>query len=221
MSDVLLRDGFEIVQGVVKVEQQSELRDALGINDRAGRRGLLSEAAVWRLAHAPEITSLMTSRLGPLARPVRAIFFDKTQGVNWLVPWHQDLTIAVKQHHEVPGYGPWTMKDGIPHVQPPVGVLEQMLTLRLHLDSCDAANGALQVIPGSHCEGRLSAASIQELRKGSRLHIVSAQAGDVLLMKPLILHASSPSSSPRRRRVLHIEYAALGLPEPLEWHDAA
>jgi ectoine hydroxylase-related dioxygenase (phytanoyl-CoA dioxygenase family) len=82
--------------------------------------------------------------------PVRAIFFDKSSGSNWLVPWHQDLTIAVASKCEAPGFGPWSVKDGIPHVQPPDELLKQMIALRLHLDDCDASNGALRVIPGSH-----------------------------------------------------------------------
>jgi ectoine hydroxylase-related dioxygenase (phytanoyl-CoA dioxygenase family) len=152
---------------------------------------------------------------------VRGIYFDKSPGANWLVPWHQDLTIAVKARHEHPGFGPWTVKDGITHAQPPVKMLEQMLTLRLHLDDADESNGALSVIPGSHQRGRLSPEEIASTRQVHSRVLCNAGAGDVLLMRPLLLHASARSTSSRHRRILHIEYAAFHLPAGLEWQEAA
>ena len=96
-----------------------------------------------------------------------------------------------------------------------------MLTARLHLHDCDQTNGALRVVPGTHRLGRLSAERIQQLREHDPDHLCHLNAGDALLMRPLLLHASSRSQSNRHRRVLHIEYAAFSLPEPLEWHEAA
>jgi ectoine hydroxylase-related dioxygenase (phytanoyl-CoA dioxygenase family) len=153
--------------------------------------------------------------------PVRAIYFDKSAEANWLVPWHQDLTIAVRDAAEVPGFGPWSTKDGIPHVQPPAELLERMLTVRLHLDDADATNGALRVLPGSHRFGRLPPERIKELRGEQPEFLCASRAGDALLMRPLLLHASSRSTSPRHRRILHIEYAAFDLPKELRWHEAA
>src|SRR5205807_4301579 len=95
---------------------------------------------------------------------VRAIYFDKSPEANWLVSWHQDLTLALRARAEVPGFGPWSTKDGIPHVQPPVELLQQMLSVRLHLDDADESNGALRVLPGSHRCERLAPARIRELR---------------------------------------------------------
>jgi hypothetical protein len=95
-----------------------------------------------------------------------------------------------------------------------------MLTTRLHLDDCDETNGALRVLPGSHRLGRLSAQRIRQLRERHPDYVCHLNAGDALLMRPLLLHASSRSQSNRHRRVLHIEYAAFPLPEPLEWHEA-
>lgn len=222
MSDVQLnRDGFEIVSGVLNEEQQAELRLALGNNACPGRRGILSVPLVAELANAPEVLGMMSECLEAPARPVRAIYFDKSPEANWLVPWHQDLTIAVNTRTDVPGFGPWSVKDGIPHVQPPVALLEQMLTIRFHLDDCDESNGALHVIPGTHCFGRLDAANIRLIRETQPVQVCCLRAGDALLMRPLLLHASSHSTSDRHRRVLHIEYAACALPEPLHWHEAA
>lgn len=152
--------------------------------------------------------------------PVRAIFFDKSPASNWLVPWHQDVTIAVARQMEVPGFGPWSRKDGIPHVQPPVALLEGMLAVRLHLDDCDATNGALRVLPGTHRCGRLGPAQIAATRSAGAEVVCEASAGDVLLMRPLLLHASGKSQTHRRQRVLHIEYCSAELPGGLAWHDA-
>jgi ectoine hydroxylase-related dioxygenase (phytanoyl-CoA dioxygenase family) len=157
----------------------------------------------------------------PRAFPIRAIYFDKSPAANWLVPWHQDLTLVLRSHAEVRGFGQWSVKDGVPHVQPPVEVLEQMLTVRLHLDDADESNGALRVLPGSHRLGRLSPGQIQELRARQTDVLCTIAAGDAMLMRPLLLHASGRSTSQRHRRVLHIEYAAFSLPDGLEWHEAA
>jgi ectoine hydroxylase-related dioxygenase (phytanoyl-CoA dioxygenase family) len=165
--------------------------------------------------------SLIRPHLPAEPRPVRAIYFDQSAEANWGVPWHQDLTIALRARVEVAGFGPWSTKEGIPHVQPPADLLAQMLTIRQHLDDTDESNGALQVLPGSHREGRLSNDRIREWRARRAEFLCSAAAGDALLMRPLLLHASGHSTSPRHRRVLHIEYAGFALPEALEWHEAA
>jgi ectoine hydroxylase-related dioxygenase (phytanoyl-CoA dioxygenase family) len=150
-------------------------------------------------------------------RAVRGIWFDKSPQANWLVAWHQDLTVAVREQVETPGYSAWSVKEGTPHVQPPTGVLERMLAVRLHLDDADAQNGALRVLPGSHRLGRLSAAQIQELRATQAEVLCQAAAGDALLLRPLLLHASGRSASSTHRRVLHLEYAGFDLPGGLRW----
>lgn len=127
------------------------------------------------------------------------------------------MTIAVQERREVPGFNAWSVKEGVPHVQPPVEVLERMQTLRLHLDDADASNGALRVLPGSHRWGRLSAEGIGGQRATIREIVCEAQVGDVLLIRPLLLHASSRATCDRTRRVLHIEYAAEELPGGLKW----
>jgi len=109
----------------------------------------------------------------------------------------------------------------IPHVQPPVEFLQQMLTVRLHLDDADESNGALRVLPGTHRLGRLSSRRIQELQRDQPEFLCVVSAGDAVLMRPLLLHASSRSASTRHRRVLHLEYAAFSLPSELSWHEAA
>src|SRR5205807_2460085 len=151
--------------------------------------------------------------------PAQAIYFDKSAERNWMVAWHQDLTIAVRERIEVAGFGPWSMKGAALHVQPPIEVLEKMLTVRLHLDDADESNGALRVLPGSHRFDRLDAEAIERLRKQTPEHLCIAKAGDALVMRPLLLHASRRSSTTGHRRVLHIEYSAFELPGGLRWSD--
>lgn len=132
----------------------------------------------------------------------------------------QDLIIAVKEKKAVEGFSAWSEKGGIPHVQPPVEILENLLTLRIHLDDCDADNGALKVIPKSHLYGKLNSEQIICLKQAAKVYICTAKAGDVLMMRPLLLHSSSASVQPCDRRVLHIEYGALKLPDGLEWFNS-
>ena len=145
--------------------------------------------------------------------------FDKIAGANWKVPWHQDLTVALRERQDTDGFGPWSEKAGIVHAQAPVALLANMLTLRLHLDDCDETNGPLRVLPGTHMQGRLNAAQIQTLRTQIPPIACLAKQGGVVLMRPLLLHASSPAQTPRHRRVIHLEYAAAdALPRYLQWH---
>lgn len=156
-------------------------------------------------------------------RCVRGIVFDKTPAVNWKVAWHQDRTIAVAERHDVAGFGPWSSKDGVGHVEPPAEVLGRMITLRLHLDDCGESNGPLRVIPDSHRLDILSDGQIAALRnvggvgEASREITLTCAAGDVLAMRPLLLHASAAATQPSRRRVVHLEFSPDQLPQPLTW----
>jgi len=221
MNHLFEQQGFAIVPHVLTTSEREQLIESLGPVTGAGRRGLLALPIVAQLAGSSRLLDIVRPHLPADPRPVRAIYFDKFPEANWLVAWHQDLTLALRAKADAPGFGPWSIKDGVPHVQPPVHLLEQMLTTRLHLDDCDETNGALRVLPGSHRLGRLSAERIRQLRKHHPDHLCHLTAGDALLMRPLLLHASSRSQSTRHRRVLHIEYAAFLLPEPLELHEAA
>jgi len=159
--------------------------------------------------------------VGPNARPIKAILFDKSVESNWYVTWHQDLTIAVKEKVELEGFGPWSIKDGIQHVQPPREVLENIVSLRIHLDDCPEENGAIKFIAGSHKIGVMSSAEIGNHRD-SNMHVCCpADRGDVIVMRPLILHSSSQSTIVNHRRVLHIEFAGADLPGGLVWAESS
>ncbi len=216
-------DGFAIVDRYLDLTTIALLiqdLEALKLTpDRAGMRNILELLpSVEMLARSQEIRSLVELGLGNRARLVRGIFFDKQPTANWKVPWHQDLTIAVKQRLELPDYHPWSLKGGIPHVQPPPAILERMLTVRVHLDRTDATNGALRVIPGSHRQGKLNRVEIDRWKQLNTATICTCEPRGILLMRPLLLHASSIASSPTHRRVIHLEYAACDLAAGLEWY---
>lgn len=213
--------GFVVIRAAISVDVVDRLKVCLGEVEGAGRRGMLRLSEIASFAASDALTAWVSPFLPATSRPVRAIYFDKKTEANWLVTWHQDLSIAVTQRREASGFGPWSVKDGIDHVQAPVSLLEQMLTVRVHLDDADESNGALKVLPGTHRLGILRTGEIARLRSEVPEHLCESKAGDVLLMRPLLLHASGRSKSPTRRRVLHIEYAGCDLPENLEWSQAA
>ena len=185
---------------------------------RGGVRNILDKSPyLHALATSGPPSRAVEILLGPGARPTKLTIFDKTPHANWKVPWHQDLTITDQERHDVPGFGPWTIKDGVPHVQPPVAILEQVIALRLHLDDTPAENGALRVLPGTHKLGRLSDQKVASLRRETQEVVCEVPAGGAMLMSPLLLHASSASDAPSRRRVLHFEFSAALLPGGLEW----
>ncbi len=221
MSGNLESDGFSILCRAFSKEDCAELISQIATPTGTNQRGLLSNPAINDLARSVSVMRILGPHMDREPKPVRAIFFDKTPDRNWFVAWHQDVTLAVHARANLPGFGPWTEKDGIPHVHAPAEFLERMLTLRIHLDDADETNGGLRVIPGSHRNGKLNAAQIADLRASVPEHLCRVRAGDVLLMRPLLLHASRRSNLPAQRRILHIEYAACALPTPLEWHAGA
>lgn len=163
----------------------------------------------------PELTPIVAA-LSPAARPVRCVLFDKTRDSNWAVPWHQDRTIALEARRDVPGYGPWSVKQGVIHVEPPFPLMAAMLTLRLHLDDCPADNAPLLVVPGSHRQ-RHAAAAVAGIAAAGDIVTCLAAAGDVWVYRTPIIHASQRAERPRRRRVLQIDYCAASLPPELAW----
>lgn len=160
---------------------------------------------------------IVTPILGVMARPVRALLFDKSARNNWALGWHQDRTIVVKERRVVEAFGPWTRKQGLLHVAPPFDVLRSMVTIRVHLDAVPQTNAPLLVAPGSHRLGRIAESDIAAVVAQCGLQVCLAEAGDVWLYATPILHASDAAVEPQRRRVLQVDYAVGSLPGGLEW----
>ena len=228
----LEESGFKIERNVLPASLLSELaRELERLSEGAGEavsvqkgdaayalRNLLGASSrimgILRMSMLPDLLRRFVPE--PLYA-VRGILFDKPFRANWFVPWHQDLTIAVQERRIIqPGFARWTVKAGIHHARPPSRFLANMLTARIHLDDANESNGALRVVPGSHREGILPAAKIPELvERGA--HVCAVSAGDVMFMRPLLLHSSRATTISGHRRVLHIEFSPDVLPEPVEW----
>ena len=228
LQEEIDKNGFAICEKVLSVQEVSKLLIAIAqieesnsVRKRGGVfavRNLLDVSPeVRELANSSSVRTLVEPILGPTFLPVRGILFDKISDANWKVPWHQDVTIAVQERVDIEGFGPWSMKADVLHVQPPAYILEGMLSVGLHLDPCGEANGALRVIPGSHREGKIPEEKIASLHERSPERVCELGVGGILLMRPLLLHASSPSQIPEHRRVVHIDFAAVDLPSGMNW----
>jgi ectoine hydroxylase-related dioxygenase (phytanoyl-CoA dioxygenase family) len=168
----------------------------------------LGNASVAAIANGAELLGIAREVLGREARPFRATLFDKSPDSNWLVVWHQDKSLPIQERRDVAGWGPWSMKADVPYAHAPARALEQVLALRLHLDDSNRDNGPLRVLPGTHSMGVLTDEAVEQLA----LRFVQVDClvgkGGVVAMRPLIVHASSKSTTETPRGVLHIEYAA-------------
>ena len=216
-------NGFAIVNDVVDAavverlcEDIERVPDGDAVRSRQsmfGMRNVLDLVPSAReLSRSKPIREIAEAVLGPNCFAVRATLFNKVDGANWKLGWHRDQMIAVQEPHEMPdGYRAWSLKADVWHVRPPDEVLASMLAVRVHLDDCPAENGALRVIAGSHDQ------SVEPDR--SQATVCELSAGGVLAMRPLLMHASSSATTPRQRRVIHIEFAANDLPGAVEWYD--
>lgn len=222
----LNRDGVALAARVVPEEALAPLREEFDRvmamdGGRAGARSPLDASGPFRALADTSMRDIAVAVLGASAFVVRSLLFDKRAGANWDVTWHRDSTIAVREKREADGYGPWSIKAGVWHVRPPARVLAKMLTARLHLDDCDESNGALLVVPASHRSSPDLNMPVDHGECRRQAVYCPVQAGGVLLMRPLILHASRKSiNSARRRRVLHLEFAAEALECGLRWANA-
>jgi Protein of unknown function (DUF3293)/Phytanoyl-CoA dioxygenase (PhyH) len=224
------RDGFCLLRGAFSEGECNRLlaewqmaceKNPLGVMRSAtgavyGARNLLG---IWpdvlRVAHQPTIRDALRQILGPQFGVVRVLYFDKPPGESWALPWHKDLAVAVRDNRLASDhFGAPTTKYGVPHVEAPTWLLAQMVTARLHLDEVTDENGPLRVIPGSHRDGKESGATGNEVR-------ILCHRGDVLLIRPLVSHASGHSrdGTTRHRRILHLEFSGIRkLPDGYQWH---
>ena len=211
--------GAALFRSVLCPEQIDRVCALFGPGDRPGKR--LSKADLGAIAELiaanGPIGSIATRLIGDGARPVRALLLDKSEAVSWRLGWHQDRTIAVRERVEIPRFGPWSVKAGQVHVQPPQEVTAAMVTLRVHADAVDCNNAPLDCLPGSHLLGRLSNAQVERIGSEQQPLTCLAHAGDVWAYSTAIVHASSEQRHAGRRRVLQLDYSATPLPDGLEW----
>jgi hypothetical protein len=214
--------GFEIVESVlssVNCERAVSCVESIE-RSKAGSRELLEQPWCRTLADQLAIDEKLRSRLAGLI-PVQCTYFEKSQESNWLVAYHQDLSIPVRARVSSAACSGWSEKEGVTYVQPPLSVLESLVAVRVHLDESTATNGPLRVIPGSHRNGRIQSREVAEFRQGHAEIECTAPRGAALVFKPLLLHASSKAEIHTPRRVLHFLFGPPCLPEGLLWRVTA
>ena len=213
------KEGAQLFKAALSFAQLSELERALAdqAQDHAGVRHSGIPELRPCLSPTGPVGNVAASIVGPECLPVRAILFDKNADQNWSLGWHQDRTIAVRQRVDIDGFGPWSVKSGMVHVEPPFDLLASMVTVRVHLDAVPEKNAPLLVAPGSHKRGRIPTSEIPEVVRQCGIITCLAAAGDIWLYATPILHASDAASQLSHRRVLQIDYAVGQLPGGLEW----
>lgn len=216
------RSGYFVIPGVIDAVLNRRLGAFVGglANGGPGSRRLLDEAWCAHLAGALRGNAKINSLLPRNAVAVQCTFFDKSPTKNWLVSLHQDLSIPVRDRVDGPECSGWSEKEGQLYVQPPVKVREQLVAVRVHIDDCTVESGALRVVPKSHLEGRLSKEQAEALRSRYGETLVPVGRGGALVMQPMLLHASSKTTSLASRRVLHFVFGPPELPLGLEWRWA-
>lgn len=186
----------------------------------AGSRNLLEED--W----CRHLVAPLRSRLRSLellsadAVAVQCTLFRKTPDCNWKVPYHQDLSVPVAAGIADSALSGWSVKEDGHYVQAPADLLDALLAVRLHLDACGDGDGVLRVVPGSHRRGRLGQHHIAAMDKRQTEVMCTADVGDLVVMRPLLLHASSKAERPRGRRVLHFLFAPRQPGNGLQWRTA-
>lgn len=212
LRDAIEGGGFASIPSFLSRTEVDQLLEAISAcnarRSRAGVRHALSLSPISNLARRPTVMELARSVLGPEAFPFRATLFDKSPESNWLVVWHQDTALPLRERREVRGWGPWSTKEGIAYAHAPTGALSQVLALRIHLDDSTALNGPLRVLPTTHTLGVLEDEQVHKLATQMIPVECLVPSGGILAMRPLLIHSSSKSRSEADRRVLHIEYAA-------------
>ena len=221
--------GFTVMEDVFHAEEVSGIIDVIDNADTSGplfrktddlfaiRRFLRAIPQVKELVFTTALRDIIRQLSGDDYFAVKSIYFDKPGQSNWFVAWHQDLTISVTEKLPVPHYGPWTVKQDQYAVQPPQDILESNYTIRIHLDDTDEQNGALKVLPGSHLKGiyRPDGIDLQLTPEVS----CPVKKGGIMIMRPLLMHASARSSNGHNRRVVHLEFSNRELASGLNWAE--
>lgn len=213
----LTTDGFALVRGVLTVQECTEAAGTITLANpgKGGTRCLLAQE--WCAAIAAKLRADLPLLIPAENVAVQCNYFEKSAGRNWLVPIHQDLSIPVACRVDEPSLRGWSEKEGALFVQAPLEVLNALVAVRVHLDDCGPDDGPLRVVPKSHQRGIISNEDAIRARVAGLEVECAAFAGDVLLLRPLLLHASSKGTGSSRRRVLHFVFGPPRLPHGLAW----
>lgn len=214
--------GYQIIEDVFSKKEIDQILDILEKKEFKKKFGvrefLKNHSELNPFIFTKKLLKIIYS-ISPNPKPIRSLYFDKPPNANWIVNWHQDLTINLKEKKEVSNFKNWRVLKERTVVQPSQEILNNIFTIRIHLDDCTKENGALKVIEGSHKKGVIQIQDWIEHKQGKE-KICEIQKGGILLMKPLTLHSSKRVENDRNRRVIHIEFCDKELPNGLMWNEA-
>jgi len=225
----IAHNGFTVIEDIYTGAEVNAIINAIESADRSGplfrqtddvfaiRQFLKAVPDVLPLLFNDNLKSVISNIFGEVYFAVKSIYFDKPGSSNWFVAWHQDLTISVDKKMDIAGYGPWAVKHNQFGVQPPIDILHDNFTIRIHLDDTDEGNGALKVLPCSHLKEIYRPENIdwqQETEVSCNV-----QAGGIMIMRPLLMHASNRTINNKKRRVVHIEFSRAKLAEGIDWAE--
>jgi ectoine hydroxylase-related dioxygenase (phytanoyl-CoA dioxygenase family) len=219
----LRKYGFAMVKGLFSQSDLTLMDNASALfeghpQDKGGERNIFRKAPqLLGVFKQESVLDFVREILGPRIGVSEGIYLNKKDDANWLVSWHQDLFVSVKEKIQAEGFHAWTTKQGAPYVQPPTEVLEQSLWLRLNLDANDSDNGCLRVAPGSHLLGKVPSGAITSAVHECGETALPCERGDAILFKPLLLHASSKSANPSQRRVFQVLFSGFAFENGIGW----
>ncbi|MFC0772691.1 phytanoyl-CoA dioxygenase family protein [Terrimonas alba] len=229
LKEQIHNNGFAIINDVFSEEEIESMLDAISRVDTA-KQTVRKNADLFAirqfLKEIPEAaTTIFNDNLKTLIQElfgnnffvVKSIYFDKPETSNWFVSYHQDLTISVDKKLDLSGFGPWTTKQNQYAVQPPIEILQDNFTVRIHLDNTTEDNGALKIVPKSHLKGIYRPETIDWTVE--KENICCVNKGGIMFMKPLLLHSSAKTINSSKRRVIHIEFSRSSLPANLNWSE--
>jgi Phytanoyl-CoA dioxygenase (PhyH) len=217
----LAEHGFALISQLLTEDQCEAVAAHLTRNqsDAAGTRRMLSQPWCQLLARTLQQHPALSELLPAGFVAVQCTYFEKSISQNWLVAMHQDLTIPVAVRVDHHALGVWSEKEGVIHVQAPIELLEQLVAVRIHIDGCGINDGPLRVIPGSHRFKRIGVTDAVTIRRASPEKTCTGDRGSAVVLRPLLLHASSKTHGTNQRRVLHFLYGPAELPFGLRWHQ--
>jgi len=214
--------GFAVVPGVLTPSECEALWDLVQLDPSSGgTRNLLREDWCIEVVQQLRTQDALSKLLSPNDVAVQCTYFEKSSSRNWLVPIHQDRSIPVAERVSEGSLTGWSNKEGSLFVHAPVELLTRLTAVRVHLDDCCEQDGPLRVIPGSHRLGVVSPGAATAARQQVAEVACIASKGAAMVMRPLLLHASSKASGNSRRRVLHFLFGPASLPHGLRWQHAA
>ena len=201
------------VRGALTEAELSALDAVCAVERAPGVRLAWSEDVARALTPVTRIVGQYLSG----GKPVRVVAFDKSEEMNWGLPWHQDRVVALRECVEAPGFSNWTCKAGVWHAEPPTEVMESMLFARVHLDAATEDSGCLELALGSHARGKVVERDVAAVVAAAAHEMCVAERGDVLVAKALIMHRSQPSRTDAARRAVRVDYSGISLPPPARW----